>query len=182
MKILTSFFCFCIIFTFACAKTTNPKISENKLHTTENSQNLQSKFDEPILEVTSDYWGVIQMTGRVIDIRLFEDGIAEYDSYYTAGLTQVKAEDVKVAKRRLIREEQFKDFIDFLTSKEFLNAKNRYTKKNCFAHDAGRDIEIKFKYGNSKKQIAVIHNCESLPEAVSKLIEKIKKITNQNSA
>ena len=169
---------FCIVITFACDETKKFDTPATKIQT-KSTRNLQSNFEESILEVTSDFVGMMWMTGKVIDFRLFENGTVEYDAYPKTSSTQLKAEEVKTLQRMEIRAEQTKEFIDFLTNKEFLSAKNKYTKENCFAHDAKRNIEIKFKYKNTQKQISVIHNCEVIPEPISRLLEKIEKITNQ---
>jgi len=179
MKISTSVLLyFCIVITFACAETEKFDAPEARSQT-ESTQNLQSNFDEPILEVTSDFVGMMWINGKVIDFRLFENETVEYDAYPKTSSTQLKAEEVKTLQRKEISDEQTKEFLDFLTNKEFLSAKNKYTKEKCFAHDAERNIEIKFKYKNTQKQISVIHNCEVIPEPISKLLEKIEKITNQ---
>ncbi len=168
---------FCIVITFACAETEKFDMPEAKSQT-KGTQNLQSNFEEPILEVTSDFVGMMWINGKVVDFRLFENGTVEYDVYPKTSSTQLKAEEVKTLQRKEISAEQTKEFIDFLTNKEFLSAKNKYTKK-CFGHDAERNFEIKFKYKNTQKQISVIHYCEVIPEPISKLLKKIEKITNQ---
>lgn len=150
------FLFFYIILVLACSKTENSQTPKTKPQA-ESPPNLQSKFNEPILEVTSDFVGMMWINGKVIDIRLFEDGVVEYDAYPKTPSTNLKAEDVKIAQRKKISDEQTKEFINYLTNKEFLNAKNKYTSKNCFAHDAERNITIKFKYNDSQKQISVIH-------------------------
>ncbi len=169
---------FCIVITFACAETEKFDVPEANPRT-ESTQNLQSNFEEPILEVTSDFVGMMWINGKVVDFRLFENGTVEYDTYPKTSSTQLKAEEVKTLQRKKISGEQIKEFVDFLTNKEFLSTKNKYTKEKCIAHDSERNIEIKFKYKNTQKQISVIHNCEVIPEPISKLLEKIEKITNQ---
>lgn len=153
-----------VIFSSACAKTGD----------------LKSKFDEPILEVKSNYWGLQPRHGEVVDIRLFEDAVIEYDAF-PAESTNLK--QAKVLKRTKIGDEQLRDFIDFLASEEFISLKDKYVATEfCFAYDSDRDIEIKFKQKDLRKQITIYHYCDVLPEPVSRLLEKIEKITNQRPA
>ena len=107
MKIFTSILLyFCIVISFACAETENLNAPEAKSQS-ESTQNLQSNFDEPILEITSDFVGMMWMNGKVIDFRLFENGTVEYDAYPKTSSTQLKAEEIKpYNERKLVLNKQ----------------------------------------------------------------------------
>jgi len=157
---------------------------------------LAPNSPKQILEVTSDFSGFYWMNGQVLDFRLYDDGIAEYDEYplQSPDRYALKAETVKQTKQVKIDEEDFQRILDLLESSEFSKTESRYLPlKSCL--DAFINTKINSNIGNNNRQIFIKDHClnleyatrttdffKSFPVTLNELFQKINKIKNKESA
>ncbi len=162
------------------------------------NNNLPQNKDQykPILQITSNFDGLWWMNGEVLDFRLFENGIVEYDEYPLQSKNgTLKAEEVKVLYRTQINEAEVKEILDLLNSKEFLAVEfNKIVQdKGCW--DAFINSNINFKQNDKSKNVILESYCANLsdtkstsfyfkdfPKVLTQLFQKIKNIKSRESA
>jgi hypothetical protein len=169
------------LFTFSCSKSVIP---------TNSVKPISSK---KILEITSDFHGAWWMNGEVLDIRLYDDGMAEYDEYptYNSTGTVVKAENVKKLKQINISPNELKEILDLLKNDELLKSKNDLVQQK-FCTDAVINTRITFDDTNEiniKNHCATLSSTNSIknhfkdfPSKIAELFQKIKRIKDKESA
>jgi hypothetical protein len=159
------------------------------------SENLQVKQPNttPVLEMSSESVGLFDVTGEMLDFRLYENGLVEFDTLDNNRKNQQKTmyrtDELKVTKQTYISEKEVERIMNLLKSDEFLNLEKTYTAKR-----AGTDISlnntIHFQYETKEKTIRILDHIEDLsnpdpenfpgfPPILSNLYEQINKIRSQ---
>lgn len=156
----------------------------------ENSKNQVPKTSQMILEVTSDYQGLWNISGERLEFRLFDNGVVEFDAFPAKHQLGTKAEEASVTKQTQISDEDLKDFIKLLSSEEFINL--NYTLK-CCCTDASINVEIISYLPNQRKRLFLKGFCDdnfinpdfryapNYPDFISELMRKIQRLKSKLS-
>lgn len=154
-------------------------------------ENLKPEAGRVVLEVTNNYRGIRHLTGEMLQLRLFDDGIVEYDhipKQPSKSLTNSK--DIKITSQTKIDETKVKAIIDLLSAKDFVNAKESYASNCCCGTDAFVETKIQSFLANRQKVIIVASHCgdlknadpsyfPNLPTVISQLDRKIWEIQSK---
>ncbi len=160
-----------------------------------NPENLQvtQPNSTPVLEMSAEMVGLWGVQGELLDFRLYENGLVEFDEIdnnrKTPQKTIYKTEELKVRKQIYISESEVGEIINLLKSDEFSKLENTYSAKR-----AGTDIAInntiRFQSGTQEKTIKILGHIENLsnpnpdnfpdfPAVLSKLYRQIGEIRRQ---
>jgi hypothetical protein len=175
MKILASILIFGL-FLISCSKSENV----NEL--------VKQPSATPILEISSELVGIWDVQGEILDFRLYNFGIAEYEeldqSKFQPGIN--KTDDLKVKKQIKVSDEEIEEILDLLESVEFLNLRDRYiARKGCT--DTSVYQTIRFQFAEKQKRIKIYGSCEEpnaenfpdFPPILAKLSERAGEIRSK---
>lgn len=164
-------------------------------NTNDSSSNTTLHQNNPILEIISNFQGPWWMNGEVLDFRLFEDGIVEYDEYPLQSKNgTLKAEEVKVLHRTQINEAELKEILNLLNGKEFLAVQFNNIVQDTSCIDAFINSKINFKQNDKIGNIVLEFHCTDLsdskstssyfkdfPQVLTQLFQKIRNIKSRES-
>lgn len=136
------------------------------------------------------WWSV---SGEMLDFRLYENGLVEFDTLDNSKKdpqkTLHKTEELKVTKQIYISEPQVEEIVNLLTSDEFLRLEKAYRARRA-GTDTSINNTIRFQAGSEKKTIEIRGHVESLsnpnpenfpdfPAVLSELYKQVIKIKNR---
>lgn len=175
MKILTLIFLFiCCFFNFSCSESAQKQI--------------QKPQSPPILEMTKELTGLWDVTGDVLELRLYENGFAEFDfvdySKKVSGKFH-KTDELKIAKQIQLNDLQMQELLNLLNGKKFQNLKESYQPKVSCIDNFIENI-IVFRSQSEEKKIRITGHCENLksptknfpdfPPILSELYKQIDEV------
>lgn len=144
------FFCIAIALITGCSK--------NSIE----SSSLTTK-STPILEINKESSGSVNLIGKSLFLRVFEDGTIEFDhpdnNKMKSGIN--KTEDVMTLQKAKIGEQELKQFLNLLNSEDFQNTPKEVRRK-CCCTDTNFSLDIISKVGSSEKRISLIGFCDAV--------------------
>ncbi len=141
----------------------------------------------PVMEMSEEYIGIWSMTGEILDFRLYDNGLVEFDvvdadKKAPRGINST--EDFKTQKQAYISEDEVKAILDLLTSDEFLRLNHTYEpERSCTDNFINNTIRL--QYENKDKTVKIIGHCDNLaspnlehfPDFPPVLMDLYKKIS-----
>ncbi|HVE55712.1 MAG TPA: hypothetical protein VNB22_02725 [Pyrinomonadaceae bacterium] len=149
----------------------------------------------PILEMSWESIGNWDVTGEILDFRLYDNGLVEFDILDNNKKDRTKTiystEELRVRKQFYISDSEVKRILKLLTSNEFADLKKTYQAKRA-GTDIAHNNKILFQDGTREKTIEILGHIEDLskpdpenfpdfPPILSYLYEQTHKIKNQAS-
>lgn len=145
----------------------------------------------PVLEMSKELLGLWDVNGKLLDFRLYENGLVKYDFVdYTKKVSGKlnKTDDLKISKQIQLSESEIQELLKLLTSNEFQNLKDSY-KPNMSCIDNFIENVIIFRYQSKEKKIQITGHCDDLkqpntkyfptfPTILSDLYKQINRVKN----
>lgn len=156
MQILLAVLLFSVLFA-ACSKIEQfTNVTQQKIE----SESLENEQPDalPVLEITEDAAGAFKITGKTLLLKLYENGVIEFEYVDEKKLESgkfYKAEEVNALKRVKISAEELKKFTDLINSEDFQKLKSEYNGL-CAASE---NIDYKINFQNANKQKSVSMKC-----------------------
>ena len=178
MKALALLSAFCLFFA-ACSST--------------ESLTVKQPNSTPVLEMSQELVGWWEVSGEMLDFRLYENGLVEFDtldrSKKDPQKTLHKTDELKVIKQIYISESEVEEIIKLLTSDEFLKLEKIYRAKRA-GTDTSINNTIRFQSATNEKTIEILGHIEGLsnpnpenfpgfPVILSDLYSRINKIKSR---
>lgn len=159
----------------------NEKIIDTSQKTIFNNYQIGS-CNSLLLEIISERYGMISPQGKILNIRILKNGIAEYD--YLDDSNNV------LRKKLMFSKSQLNELLEILNSKEMASSKSVYTADNiCIDTIINKKI-IFCSIDSSQKKEILVNECgstnfderEKLPSKIINLFEKIDNVKNISSS
>jgi len=161
------------------------------------SQDLQIKQPNstPVLEMSTELVGLWEVSGEMLDFRLYDNGLVEFDTLDNSKKdpkkTMYKTDDLKVRKQGYINDAKVEKILNLLKSDNFSELKETYKAKRA-GIDNSINNTIVFQSQNQKKTIRIWGHLENLsnpkpenfpdfPAVLSDLYKETSKIKSQLS-
>jgi hypothetical protein len=175
MKALALLSAFCLFFA-ACSST--------------ESLTVKQPNSTPVLEMSQELVGWWSVSGEMLDFRLYENGLVEFDildnSRKDPQKTLHQTDELKVTKQTYISESEVEEIVKLLTSDEFLKLERIYRAKRA-GTDTSINNTIRFQYETHEKTIEIRGHIEDLaspnpenfpgfPTVLSDLYRQVNKI------
>lgn len=116
-----------------------------------------------ILEINKESSGNVNIIGKSLFLRLYENGTIEFDhpdnSKMKSGIN--KTEDIMTLQKAKISEQELKQFLSLLNSEDFKNTPD-VVKRKCCCTDTSLSFEISSKVGNPEKRISLNGFCDAV--------------------
>ena len=161
------------------------------------SEDLQIKQPNstPVLEMTTELVGLWAVSGEMLDFRLYNNGLVEFDildsNKKDPKKTMYKTDDLKIRKQGYIDDAKVEKILNLLKSDKFLELKDTYKAKRA-GTDTSINNTIVFQSQNQKKTIEIWGHIENLsypkpenfpdfPAVLSDLYKETSKIKSQLS-
>jgi hypothetical protein len=159
------------------------------------TEDLQIKQpnSEPILEMSTELIGLWDVNGEMLDFRLYDNGLVEFDALDKSKKDPKKpiskTNDLKVKKQGYISEQEVGKILNLLKGGNFLGLKDTYMAKRA-GTDNSINNTIVFQYENKEKTIKILSHLEDLsnpnlenfpdfPPVLSDLYKQTGKIKTQ---
>src|SRR5262249_49947159 len=120
--------------------------------------------DEPkmILEVTNDAEGLFDVTGKSLILRLYNNGIAEFDEIDQTKRDRSKpfqsVDELKVQKHINLTEDEVDHFRELIDSPSFLNLDSEYNP-SCGFTDTQVIVAFRAVVKDGIKEVSIINYC-----------------------
>lgn len=156
-------------------------------------RDLQPPSSPPILEMTQELVGMWDITGDLLDFRLYDNGYAEWDVLDRSKKSKAvhTTDELKVRKQRLISESELENIVRLV--REVLKVEDLYKAKRT-GIDNSLNNSIRMRIENIDKTIKIRSHLENLsnpnpenfpnfPAVLADLykeIDKIKSVKDKN--